>query len=606
MSRVHITDVILRDAHQSLIATRMRTEDMLPICEQLDRIGFWSLEVWGGATFDSCLRYLKEDPWERLRKLREALPNTRLQMLLRGQNLLGYRHYSDDVVRAFVERSADNGMDVFRIFDALNDVRNLRVAIEATKAAGKHAQGTICYTTSPVHDIPMFVTMAKELEAMGCDSLAIKDMAGLLTPMVTGDLVSEIAAATELPIQLHSHATAGTAEMCHLKAIENGCRHIDTAISAFAGGASHPPTETMVAALRGTEFDTGLDLEALQQIGLYFRDVRKKYHQFESEFTGLDTRVQVYQVPGGMISNLYTQLRAQGALERMNDVFQEIPRVRKDLGYPPLVTPTSQIVGTQAVLNVLTGKRYETITNEVKLYLQGRYGKAPATIDPEVQRQAIGNQDIIDQRPADLIEDELDELRTSIGELAGSEEDVLTYAMFPEIGKEFLEQRQSNTLVPEPLEPVSSGGNGDQPRPTEFNVTLHGESYHIKVTGTGHRTQDNRPFYMTVDGVPEEVVVETLDEIYPSAQPEQGERGMKGSRRPRATLPGHVTTSMPGTIIDVLVSVGDQVEAGAPVLITEAMKMETEIQAPVAGTVSAIHVEKGDSVNPDETLVEIE
>ncbi len=606
MSTVHITDVILRDAHQSLIATRMRTEDMLPICEQLDRIGYWSLEVWGGATFDSCLRYLKEDPWERLRKLREALPNTRLQMLLRGQNLLGYRHYSDDVVRAFVQRSADNGMDVFRIFDALNDVRNLRVAIEATKAAGKHAQGTICYTTSPVHDIPMFVGMAKKLAAMGCDSLAIKDMAGLLTPMVTGDLVREIANAVDLPIHLHSHATAGTAEMCHLKAIENGCRHIDTAISAFAGGASHSPTESMVAALRGTEFDTGLELEALQQIGLYFRDVRKKYHQFESEFTGLDTRVQVYQVPGGMISNLYTQLREQGALEKINEVFQEIPRVRKDLGYPPLVTPTSQIVGTQAVLNVLTGKRYETITNEVKLYLQGRYGKAPAVIDPGVQRQAIGSQDIIDLRPADLIDDELDELRATIGELAGSEEDVLTFAMFPEIGKEFLEQRQSNSLVPEPLEPVSSSGNGDQPRPSEFNVTLHGESYHIKVTGTGHRTQDNRPFYMTVDGIPEEVLVETLDEIYPSAQPEQGEPGMKGSRRPRATLPGHVTTSMPGTIIDVLVSVGDQVDAGTPVLITEAMKMETEIQAPVAGTVSAIHVEKGDSVNPDETLVEIE
>jgi pyruvate carboxylase subunit B len=606
MPSVNITDVILRDAHQSLIATRMRTEDMLPICEQLDRIGFWSLEVWGGATFDSCLRYLKEDPWERLRRLREALPNTRLQMLLRGQNLLGYRHYSDDVVRAFVQRSADNGMDVFRIFDALNDVRNLRVAIEATLAAGKHAQGTICYTTSPVHDTPIFVAMAQELEAMGCDSLAIKDMAGLLTPMAAGDLVREIAAATDLPIHLHSHATAGTAEMCHLKAIENGCRHIDTAISAFAGGASHPPTESMVAALRGTEFDTGLDLEALQQVGLYFRDVRKKYHQFESEFTGLDTRVQVYQVPGGMISNLYTQLREQGALERMNEVFQEIPRVRKDLGYPPLVTPTSQIVGTQAVLNVLTGKRYETITNEVKLYLQGRYGKAPAAMDPAVQRQAIGNQDIIDQRPADLIDDELDELRITIGDLAGCEEDVLTFAMFPEIGREFLEQRQSGTLIPEPLEAVSSGGNGDQARPSEFNVTLHGESYHIKVTGTGHRTQDNRPFYLTVDGIPEEVLVETLDKIFPSAQPEQGERGMKGSRRPRATLPGHVTTSMPGTIIDVLVSVGDQVDAGTPVLITEAMKMETEVQAPVAGTVSAIHVEKGDTVNPDETLVEIE
>jgi pyruvate carboxylase subunit B len=613
MSKVNITDVILRDAHQSLIATRMRTEDMLPICEQLDRIGFWSLEVWGGATFDACLRFLKEDPWERLKKLRAALPNTRLQMLLRGQNLLGYRHYSDDVVRAFVERAAGNGMDVFRIFDALNDTRNLETAIAAVKQAGKHAQGTICYTISPVHDIQAFVQMTRKLESMGCDSIAIKDMAGLLTPLVTAELFDSVTGAVSLPVHLHIHATAGTAEMCQLKAIENGCRHIDTAISAFAGGASHAPTESMVAALRNTEYDTGLDLEALQSIGFYFRGVRKRYHQFESEYTGLDTRVQVYQVPGGMISNLHTQLREQGALDRMNDVFSEIPAVRKDLGYPPLVTPTSQIVGTQAVLNVLTGKRYGTITNEVKLYLQGRYGKAPAPFDPDVQRMAIGTQNTIDVRPADLLDDEMNKLRTAVGTLAGSEEDVLTYAMFPEIGKDFLTQRRDGTLVPEALEaaPVdTSGGPARQSdsterrsRPTEFNITLHGESYHVKVTGTGHRTQDDRPFYMTVDGVPEEVHVETLDESPGEGDP--GKKTVKGSKRPRATLPGHVTTSMPGTIIDVLVAMDDKVEAGTPLLITEAMKMETEIQAPIAGTITAINVIKGDTVNPDETLIEI-
>jgi pyruvate carboxylase subunit B len=614
MSKVNITDVILRDAHQSLIATRMRTEDMLPICEQLDRIGFWSLEVWGGATFDACLRFLKEDPWERLKKLRAALPNTRLQMLLRGQNLLGYRHYSDDVVRAFVERAAANGMDVFRIFDALNDTRNLETAIAAVKQTGKHAQGTICYTISPVHDIQAFVQMARKLESMGCDSIAIKDMAGLLTPLVTAELFDSVTGAVSLPVHLHIHATAGTAEMCQLKAIENGCRHIDTAISAFAGGASHAPTESMVAALRNTEYDTGLDLEALQSIGFYFRGVRKRYHQFESEYTGLDTRVQVYQVPGGMISNLHTQLREQGALDRMNDVFSEIPAVRKDLGYPPLVTPTSQIVGTQAVLNVLTGKRYGTITNEVKLYLQGRYGKAPAAFDPDVQRMAIGTQNTIDVRPADLLDDEMNKLRTAVGTLAGSEEDVLTYAMFPEIGKDFLTQRRDGTLEPEALEAApsdTSGGPARQgesterrSRPTEFNITLHGESYHVKVTGTGHRTQDDRPFYMTVDGVPEEVHVETLDEIPGEGDP--GKKTVKGSKRPRATLPGHVTTSMPGTIIEVLVAMDDKVEAGTPLLITEAMKMETEIQAPIAGTITAIHVVKGDTVNPDETLIEIE
>ncbi|HHJ15560.1 MAG TPA: oxaloacetate decarboxylase subunit alpha [Gammaproteobacteria bacterium] len=602
MSRVHITDVILRDAHQSLIATRMRTEDMLPACERLDKIGYWSLEVWGGATFDACIRFLKEDPWERLRKLRKALPNTRLQMLLRGQNLLGYRHYSDDVVRAFVHKSAENGIDVFRIFDALNDVRNMETAIAAVREAGKHAQGTICYTTSPVHDIPKFVDMAGQLVKLGCDSIVIKDMAGLLTPMVTAELVAELRKAISLPIHLHSHATAGTAEMCQLKAIENGCTHIDTSISAFAGGASHPPTESMVAALAGTAWDTGLELKALQDIGFYFREVRKKYHQFESEMTGLDTRVQVYQVPGGMISNLYTQLREQHALNRIEDVLLEIPRVREDLGYPPLVTPTSQIVGAQAVLNVLTGERYNTISNEVKLYLQGRYGRAPGHVNSIVRQQAIGNEDVIETRPADLLKDEMERLRIDIGELADSDEDVLTFAMFPDIGRDFLEHRTAGTLVPEPLEPLVSAGDS-RARPTEFNVTLHGETHHIQITGTGHHTQQDRPFYMTVDGVPEEVLIETLSEIEDSA--DANGASVKGSKRPKATRPGDVTTSMPGTVIDILVEVGNSVQAGDPVLVTEAMKMETEIQAPIAGEVTAIHVAKGDSVNPDETLIEI-
>jgi pyruvate carboxylase subunit B len=593
----------LRDAHQSLIATRMRTADMLPICKQLDEIGYWSLEVWGGATFDACLRYLKEDPWERLRQLREALPNTRLQMLLRGQNLLGYRHYSDEVVRAFVRKAADNGIDVFRIFDALNDVRNLETAVKAVIESGKHAQGTICYTTSPVHSIDQFVAMARKLENMGCHSVAVKDMAGLLTPSVSAELIGKLVKAVGIPVHLHCHATAGTAEMCQLKAIENGCVNIDTAISAFAGGASHPATESMVAALAGTEYDTGLDLKKLQAIGFYFKEVRKHYHQFESEMTGLDTRVQVYQVPGGMISNLYTQLREQSALNRIEDVLLEIPRVREDLGYPPLVTPTSQIVGTQAVLNVLTGERYKTISNEVKLYLQGRYGRAPGKINTMVRQQAIGNEDIIDIRPADLLKNEMQELRDSIGELAHSDEDVLTYAMFPELGRDFLGHRAAGTLVPEALEP--SAGNGARAfKPTEFNVTLHGETHHIQITGTGHHTQQERPFYLTVDGVPEEILIETLAELEESSETPAAVT-VSGSKRPKATEPGHVTSSMPGTVIEVLVELGSEVKAGDPVLVTEAMKMETEIQAPIAGHVQAVYVSKGDSVNPDETLVEI-
>ena len=603
MPKVQITDVILRDAHQSLIATRMRTEDMLPICSKLDAIGYWSLECWGGATFDACVRFLKEDPWERLRKLKESLPNTRLQMLLRGQNLLGYRHYSDDVVRAFIARTVDNGMDVFRIFDALNDLRNLKTAIEATVAADAHAQGTICYTTSPVHTTEGFVAMARELEAMGCQSLAIKDMAGLLTPYATGELVKALRDAVDLPLHLHSHATAGLSDMCHLKAIENGCNHIDTAISSFAGGTSHTPTESMVAALHGTDYDTGLDLEAIQQIGMYFYEVRKKYHQFESEYTGVDTRVQVNQVPGGMISNLSNQLREQNALDRMNEVLTEIPAVRKDLGFPPLVTPTSQIVGTQAVLNVLTEKRYQTITNEVKLYLQGGYGKAPGAVNPTLQQEAVGNEDLIECRPADLLAPELDKLRSECREFTDSEEDMLTYAMFPEIGRQFLEHRADGTLEPELLEPPADSTGGAAP--TEFNITLHGETYHIKVTGAGHKGQAERQFYFSVDGIPEEVLIETLDELVLEGGTTGAVRETIAGKRPAPSHEGDVTTGMPGNIVEVLVSEGDEVTAGQPILVAEAMKMETEITAPISGKVMDIYVEKGDSVTPKDTLISI-
>lgn len=598
--KITVTDTILRDAHQSIIATRMRLDDMLPICAKLDQVGYWSLEVWGGATFDACVRFLKEDPWERLRKLKAGLPNTRLQMLLRGQNLLGYRHYSDDVVRAFVAKAAVNGIDVFRIFDAMNDVRNLRVSIEAVKAAGKHAQGTLSYTTSPVHTVEAFVKQAKAMQAMGIDSIAIKDMAGLLTPYATAELVKALKAEVDLPVFIHSHDTAGMGSMCQLKAIEAGADHIDTAISSFAWGTSHPGTESMVAALKGSPYDTGLDLALIQEIGLYFHAVRKKYHQFESEFTAVDTRVQVNQVPGGMMSNLANQLKEQGALHRINEVFAEIPRVREDLGFPPLVTPTSQIVGTQAVFNVLAGERYKTITNEVKLYLQGRYGTAPGKVNEQLRKQAIGSEEVIEVRPADLLKPEMAKLREEIGALAKSEEDVLTYAMFPDIGRKFLEERAAGTLTPEVLLPIPEAGGvapaGGEGVPTEFVVDVHGESYRVDITGVGVKSDGKRHFYLSIDGMPEEVVFEPLNDFV---------AGSSGKRK-QASAPGDVSTSMPGNIVDVLVKVGDTVKAGQAVLISEAMKMETEVQAPIDGTVKAVHVAKGDRVNPGDVLVEIE
>ncbi|HBB23983.1 MAG TPA: pyruvate carboxylase subunit B, partial [Pseudomonas sp.] len=469
----------------------------------------------------------------------------------------------------------------------------------AVKKSGKHAQGTIAYTTSPVHTVELFVEQARAMRDMGVDSIAIKDMAGLLTPFATGDLVRALKAEIDLPVFIHSHDTAGVASMCQLKAIENGADHIDTAISSMAWGTSHPGTESMVAALKGTPYDTGLDLELLQEIGLYFYAVRKKYHQFESEFTGVDTRVQVNQVPGGMISNLANQLKEQGALHRMDEVLAEIPKVRKDLGYPPLVTPTSQIVGTQAFFNVLAGERYKTITTEVKYYLQGRYGKAPAPVCEHLRFQAIGSEEVIECRPADLLAPELDKLRKDIGELAKSEEDVLTFAMFPDIGRKFLEEREAGTLQPEVLLPIPDGkaaAASVEGTPTEFVIDVHGETYRVDITGVGVKGEGKRHFYLSIDGMPEEVVFEPLNAFV----------GGGGSQRKQASAPGDVSTTMPGNVVDVLVAVGDVVKAGQTVLVSEAMKMETEIQAPIAGTVKAVHVAKGDRVNPGEVLIEIE
>ena len=441
---VRITDTTFRDAHQSLLATRMRTDDMLPIAPKMDQVGYHSMEVWGGATFDSAMRYLNEDPWERLRRIRAALPNTKLQMLLRAQNVVGYKHYPDDIVERFIVRARANGIDIFRIFDALNDTRNMAWAMKVAKREGAHVQGAICYTISPVHTIDKYVEMAKELVDLGADSICIKDMAGLLSPYTAYELVSRLKQAVDVPIQLHTHSTSGMAMATVLKAIEAGVDVVDTAISALALGSSQPPTEPLVAILRETPRDTGLDLKLLTEIADYFNKVREKYRAFEAPIK-VDVNVLQYQIPGGMLSNLIAQLKEQKALHLLPKVLEEVPRVREELGYPPLVTPTSQIVGTQAVLNVLFGERYKVIPQEVKAYIRGFYGRPPAPIDPKVKKLAIGDEEPIDCRPADLLEPGFEKAKREIGSLAKSEEDVLSYALFPQVAKPFLERRAKGT-----------------------------------------------------------------------------------------------------------------------------------------------------------------
>ncbi|HHW70148.1 MAG TPA: oxaloacetate decarboxylase subunit alpha [Clostridiales bacterium] len=446
MAKVQITETALRDAHQSLIATRMTTDEMLPVVKLLDQVGYYSLEAWGGATFDACLRFLNEDPWERLRKIRKAAKNTKLQMLLRGQNILGYKHYPDDVVREFVNRAVDNGIDIIRIFDALNDVRNIECALDATIKAGAHAQATVVYTISPIHDTEHYVKTAKQLEDMGADSICLKDMAGLLTPYYAYELITELKKEIKVPIQLHSHYTSGVASMTYLKAIEAGVDVVDCAISPMSMGTSQPPTESLVATLRESEYDTGYDLKLLTEIADYFKPLREKYIEsglMDPKVLSVDVNTLVYQVPGGMLSNLVSQLKQQNKLDKYEEVLKEVPRVRKDLGYPPLVTPTSQIVGTQSVLNVITGERYKMVTKETKAYVRGEYGRPPAPISKEIREKIIGDEDVIECRPADLLEPALDKYREEIKEYIEQEEDVLSYALFPQVAMKFFKFRQA-------------------------------------------------------------------------------------------------------------------------------------------------------------------
>jgi oxaloacetate decarboxylase alpha subunit len=581
-----ITDVVLRDAHQSILATRVRLEDMLPIAGKLDQVGFWSVETWGGATFDSCIRYLGEDPWERIRALKKAMPNTPQQMLLRGQNLLGYRHYADDVVEKFVERAAFNGVDVFRVFDAMNDPRNLQTALNAVKQQGKHAQGTISYTTSPVHTPDMWLDLAKQIEDMGADSIAIKDMAGILNPYVAFDLVTRLKATLSIPIHLHCHATAGLSTAAIVKAVEAGIDNVDTAISSLSMTYGHSPTESVVAIFQGSERDTGLNLELLEEIAAYFRDVRKKYAKFEGNLKGVDSRILVAQVPGGMLTNMESQLKEQGAQDKFDEVLAEIPRVREDLGFIPLVTPTSQIVGTQAVINVLTGERYKSITKETAGVLKGEYGAAPAPFNKALQARVLDGAEAITCRPADLLDDEMDKLTAELRgiakekgiKLAADEvDDVLTYALFPQIGLKFLESRGN----PAAFEPVPTGKEQlvrEAGKPEVYTVEVGGKSYVVQVNEGGD--------------------IEGLKAVGGATSATAAVAAPVGAGEPQSA-------PLAGNIFKVLVQPGQAVEEGQLVIILEAMKMETEIRAFKAGTVAAVNVKVGDAVAVGDSLLAI-
>ncbi len=591
-----ITEVVLRDAHQSLLATRMRLDDMLPIAAKLDEVGFWSLETWGGATFDACIRYLGEDPWERIRELKKAMPNTPQQMLFRGQNILGYRHYADDVVSKFVERAAHNGVDVFRVFDAMNDMRNLEVALKAVKEVGKHAQGTISYTLSPVHTVDTWVEMGKRIEDTGADSIVIKDMAGLLHPYVGYELVTRLKDACAIPIHMHCHATTGLSTATILKCVEAGIDNVDASISSMSTTYGHSPTESVVAMLAETGRPTGLDIVKLAEIAAYFREVRKKYAAFEGSLRGVDARILVAQVPGGMLTNMESQLKEQGAADKMDEVLAEIPRVREDLGFIPLVTPTSQIVGTQAVINVLTGERYKSISRETAGVLKGEYGATPAPVNAELQLRVLEGKPAITCRPADLLEPEVAKLTDELRALAleksialtpgdGEIDDVLTYALFPQIGLKFLEHRgdasafepapgaASAVAPPPPAAPVSSSAG----QAGVYTVKVDGHSYVVEVAEGGE-----------VSG------------ISPVAA-----AAVAAPAAPAASELHPLTAPLAGNIFHVNVIVGDQVEAGDVIVVLEAMKMETEVRAQRSGKVAEVIVKVGDKVAVGDPLISV-
>jgi len=590
--KIKMTELVLRDAHQSLFATRLRLDDMLPIAQELDNIGYWSLEAWGGATFDSCIRFLGEDPWVRLRELKKACPKTPLQMLLRGQNLLGYRHYADDVVERFVERCVANGMDVFRVFDALNDPRNMKSALQAVRKFGGHAQGTLSYTTSPVHTMQTWLNTTEQLLEIGIDSLVIKDMSGILNPMAAADLVREIKKRFDVELHLHCHSTTGMAEMALLKAIEAGVDGIDTAISSMSGTYGHPATESMVATLQGTEYDTGLDIPRLEKIAAYFRNVRKKYAKFEGQLRGVDSRILVAQVPGGMLTNLENQLKQQNASDKLDLVLEEIPRVRKDLGYIPLVTPTSQIVGTQSVINVLTGERYKTIAKETAGILKGEYGKTPAPVDSALQARVLEGAAPVTDRPADHIAPEMAKIEAEVAEQAKAKgvkladnavDDALIVALFPQIAWKFLENRNNpaafepaptgneSAVENKPVSKAASAASGS----AVYTVELEGKAFVVKVSEGGDISH----------------VATTTPQAAPA---------------PAATSGGTpVTAPMAGNIWKVVATEGQTVAAGDVLFILEAMKMETEVKAAQAGTVRGICVKAGDAVAVGDTVMNL-
>ena len=590
--KIKMTELVLRDAHQSLFATRLRLDDMLPIAHELDDIGYWSLEAWGGATFDSCIRFLGEDPWVRLRELKKACPKTPLQMLLRGQNLLGYRHYADDVVERFVERCVANGMDVFRVFDALNDPRNMKAALQAVRKFGGHAQGTLSYTTSPVHTMQTWLDTTEQLLEIGIDSLVIKDMSGILNPMAAADLVREIKKRFDVELHLHCHSTTGMAEMALLKAVEAGVDGIDTAISSMSGTYGHPATESLVATLQGTEYDTGLDIPRLEKIAAYFRNVRKKYAKFEGQLRGVDSRILVAQVPGGMLTNLENQLKQQNASDKLDLVLEEIPRVRKDLGYIPLVTPTSQIVGTQSVINVLTGERYKTIAKETAGILKGEYGKTPAPVDSALQARVLEGTAPVTDRPADHIAPEMAKIEAEVAEQAKAKgvkladnavDDALIVALFPQIAWKFLENRNN----PAAFEPAPTGNESAvENKPVSkaapstsgsavYTVELEGKSFVVKVSEGGDISH----------------VATTTPQAAPQVAPTPATGGTP------------VTAPMAGNIWKVVATEGQTVAAGDVLFILEAMKMETEVKAAQAGTVRGICVKAGDAVAVGDTVM---
>ncbi|NPA58360.1 MAG: sodium-extruding oxaloacetate decarboxylase subunit alpha [Aquificae bacterium] len=608
---IEFTDVTLRDGQQSLLATRVRTEDLLPAAEKLDKAGFWSLEVWGGATFDVCLRYLKEDPWERLRKFKEVAPNTKLEMLLRGQNVVGYRHYPDDVVEAFVKKAAENGIDVFRIFDALNDVRNMEVAISVAKEEGKIVKGVLSYTISPVHTVDYFVNIAKQLRDLGVDIISIKDQAGILSPKVAYELVKRLKEEVKLPVHLHAQSTAAMAEMTLLKAVEAGVDIIDTDVSTWSWLTAHPPNETMVYVLKEFGYETKIDLKIVEEVAEYLKEVRKKYKKYDTAEKWPDSQVLIHQIPGGMMSNFIAQLKENDALDKLDEVKEEVARVREDLGYPPLVTPTSQIVGTQALLNVLQGERYKVVTKETKDYVKGLYGRPPAPIKPEIMKKIIGDEKPIEVRPADLLEPELDKCSEEAMKVgARSEEDIISYCLFPQVAKEFFEWREKyekGEALPPEIEEATGEESCLTKAPIEFNITLHGETYHVQIAGVGSPVEGGTPYFVRVDGRLEETIVQPIREIEVGERMETlpSEAGVPAGKRPKAVDVGDISSPMPGKVVSVKVSPGDKVKKGDVLLIVEAMKMENEIHSPIDGVVEEVYVREGDQVNPDECLMRV-